>query len=91
MPLFMIGYDFHSPDEKSYDQLFTTLETLGTAFWDCLEATWLIETTKTAAQIRDEIKPYLRPGDRLLVMRCGEDAAWLGFEQVCKTWLEDRL
>ena len=49
MPLFMIGYDFHSPNERNYDKLFTALETLGTAYWDCLYATWLIEKTKTAA------------------------------------------
>ena len=91
MPLFMIGYDFHSPNERNYDKLFTALETLGTAYWDCLDATWLIETTKTAAQIRDHLEPYLQPGDRLLVMRYGGDAAWFGFEQVCETWLEDRL
>ncbi len=87
----MIAYDLHPSNEGNYDELFTALETLGTAYWDCLNSTWLIETNKPALQIRDQLKQYLQPKDRLLVMRYGGDAAWLGFEQVCKTWLEDRL
>jgi hypothetical protein len=38
---------------------------------------------KNASQIRDELKQYLKDDDRLLVMRYGEAAAWLGLKDEC--------
>lgn len=90
MPVYMIGYDLHQP-EQSYDKLYSALETIGSGYWDCLESTWLVVTDKTSVQIRDELKQYLKDGDRLLVMRYGEGAAWHGFKDDCQTWLEDKL
>jgi hypothetical protein len=91
MAIYMIAYDLHDPEGDNYDKLFTALEAMGSGYWDCLDSTWLVITDKTAIQIRDELKPCLRDSDRLLIMRYGEDAAWLGFEDDCQTWLEDKL
>jgi hypothetical protein len=91
MPVYMIGYDLHQPVEQTYDKLYSALETIGSGYWDCLESTWLVVTDKTPVQISDELKQYLKDGDRLLVMRYGEGAAWHGFEDNCQTWLEDTL
>lgn len=52
---------------------------------------WLLITERTAKQIRDELKQYLKEDDRLLVMGYGEGAAWYGFKDDCQTWLEDNL
>jgi hypothetical protein len=70
---------------------FRRLEVIGTGYWDCLDSTWLVITERTAAEIRDELKQYLGDDDRLLVMRYGEGAAWLGFKDDCESWLEDYL
>lgn len=91
MAIYMIGYDLHPSEEEDYDKLFAALETLGSGYWDCLSSTWLVITEKTPLQIRDELKPHLKKDDRLLVMRYGQGAAWLGFEDTCQTWLEDYL
>jgi hypothetical protein len=91
MAIYMIGYDLHPSKEENYDKLFTALEAVGSGYWDCLDSTWLVMTEKTPVQIRDELKQYLRDDDRLLVMRYGEAAAWLGFKDECQTWLEDKL
>ncbi len=93
MAICMIGYDLHpaSKAEGDYEGLFAALEELGSGYWDCLESTWLVMTDRTPAQIRDALKPHLKPDDRLLVVRCGGGAAWLGFEGECQIWLEDHL
>ena len=91
MAIYMIGYDLHPVKEENYDKLFAPLEAVGTGYWDCLDSTWLITTEKTPAQIRNEITQYLKDNDRLLVMRYGGGAAWLGFKDECQTWLEDKL
>ena len=91
MAIYMIGYDLHRSNGDSHDKLFAALEAIGAGYWDCLESTWLVITERTAAEIKDELKQYLDDDDRLLVMRYGEDAAWLGFKDGCETWLEDNL
>jgi hypothetical protein len=91
MAIYMIGYDLHSSAEMNYDELFAALEAIGSGYWDCLDSTWLVITEKTATQIRDELKRYLKDEDRLLIMRYGAGAAWLGFKDDCRTWLEDNL
>ena len=92
MPVYMIGYDLHPSEGENYSELYTALETIGSSgYWDCLDSTWLVITEKTAAQVKDVLKQYLKEGDRLLVMRCGEGAAWYGFKDDCQTWLEDNL
>jgi hypothetical protein len=91
MAIYMIGYDLHPVKGENYDGLFAALEAMGTGYWDCLDSTWLITTEKTPAQIRNEIKQYLKDNDRLLVMRYGDGAAWFGFKDGCQTWLEDKL
>jgi hypothetical protein len=52
---------------------------------------WLLITERTAKQIRDELKQYLKEDDRLLVMGYGEGAAWYVFKDDCQTWLKDNL
>jgi hypothetical protein len=91
MAIYMIGYDLHRPEEDNYDDLFAALEAIGSGYWDCLDSTWLVMTEKTPVQITDKLKPHLKDGDRLLVMRYGEGAAWVGFTDECQTWLEDNL
>jgi hypothetical protein len=82
MAIYMVGYDLHRSDGDGHDRLFAALELIGTGY---------IITEKTAAEIRDALKQYLGDDDRLLVMRYGEDAAWLGFKDACEAWLEDNL
>lgn len=91
MTVYIIGYDLHASEGEHYDKLYAALETIGSGYWDCLESTWLVVTEKTPVQIRDELQPYLKDDDRLLIMRYGEGATWLGFKNDCQTWLEDHL
>lgn len=92
MPVYIVGYDLNPPHgDHHYDELFTALEEMGSGYWDCLDSVWLIMTEKTPSEIRDELKRHLKDDDRLLVVRCGEGAAWHGFNNSCRTWLEDNL
>ncbi len=91
MAIYMIGYDLHPSREEDYESLYSALETIGSGYWDCLDSTWLLVTEKAVTQIIDELKPHLKDGDRLLVIRCGDSAAWHGFADQCQTWLEDYL
>jgi hypothetical protein len=91
MAIYVIGYDLHPSEGENYDKLFAALEGIETGYRDCLESTRLVMTDKTAIQIRDEITQHIKPDDRILVMRYGEGAAWLGFKYECQTCLENNL
>ena len=91
MAVYMIGYDLHRSESGAQDRLFSALEVIGTGYWDCLDSTWLVITDRTATEIRDELKRHLGDDDRLLVMRCGQGAAWLGFNDSCEAWLDENL
>ncbi len=93
MAIYMIGYDLHptSASEGDYEALFAALEAVGSGYWDCLKSTWLVVTEKTPAQIKSELARHLKHDDRLLVVRCCDGAAWLGFTDECQTWLEDNF
>jgi hypothetical protein len=94
MAVFMVGYDLHEGED--YENLITAIKTY--PWWHCLDSTWLIKSTKTAAQIRDHLQRHIKPDDRLLVMRYGNtehgvgaNAAWYGFNQECNDWLKQNL
>lgn len=90
MPVYMIGYDLNPSEKRKVwrPDLYTALEAIGSSgYWDCLDSTWLIITEKTATQIKDVLKQYLKDGDRLLVMRCGEGAACMGSRTIVRPGL----
>ena len=64
--------------ERDYADLVEAMERVGSATWPCFESTWLVNAQKTAAQIRDELKPYLDGNDQILVIEVGTAAAWRG-------------
>jgi hypothetical protein len=73
MAISMVSHELRSSKQK--DKLYAALEAIGAGYRDWLESTWLVMTERTALQIRDELKQYLRPHDRLLVIRHGAVAA----------------
>src|SRR3546814_5002418 len=54
------------------------------------ESNWVIVTTKTAVQIRDDLLTVLDSNDRLFVVKSGREAAW--HNSRCKNeWLKAKL
>jgi hypothetical protein len=84
----MIGYDLHEGED--YADLIDAIKTYGT-WWHCLDSTWLIESTDTALEIRDNLWQHMLEGDKLLVICYKRPAAWAGFKGNCQTWLKDKL
>ena len=77
MSCYLVGCDLSSPGHD-YIALVEAIEALGERSLECLHSTWLLTSDLTAAEIRDELKPYLGHGDRLVVAEVGRDAAWRG-------------
>jgi hypothetical protein len=92
MPIYMIGYDLDPKHGETHNELIETIKKVGTARWHCLESTWLVVTTKTAAEIRDELWNHMRGDGRLLVVQYAPPhSAWVGVSGDCAGWLTTNM
>lgn len=88
MTAHVVGYD-KSPG-VDYDALYKALKAYDDWWWD-LESTWVIITTKSAGEVRDELRPHLHKNDKLLVVKSSGAGAWTGFGTDPSKWLKDNL
>lgn len=75
MACYIVACELTRPGED-YIELTEAIERLATESRLCLKALWLVVTDKSAAQIRDELRPYLGQNDQLLVAQLSGEAAW---------------
>lgn len=86
----LVGYDLLKPG-KDYAKLIEKLKGYG-GWWHNLDSTWLIRTTKTASQVRDELKSYIDTNDRVLVLDVtGDNWATFGFAKSANDWLQSHV
>jgi hypothetical protein len=89
MTIHLIGYAPHRSAEWDDTRLIEAIKTIGSEWWHGLESTWLVSTTKTTTQIRDELASHMRPNDPLIVVACASAAAWSGFGDMQAYWLSE--
>jgi hypothetical protein len=87
MAMHLIGYALPRASERIDAGLIQAIKNIGSEWWHGFESTWLVSTTKTTDQIRDELAPHLSPEGRLIVVACGSAAAWSGFGDTQAYWL----
>lgn len=85
MKLYQISYDLRK--QRDYQSLYERIKAYGT-WCHALESTWIIATTQTAAQVRDNLKAAMDADDGLLVTRLRGDAAWYGLTTEKTEWLQ---
>ena len=84
----IITYDLCSPG-RNYDALYEKIKSYGTWAHIC-ESTWIISTTDSCSDIRDNLKSVIDSNDRLFVAALTGGAAWSNV--LCKSnWLKENL
>ena len=91
MTAYIIGYDLHPTKQESYDDLINAIKNIGSAWWHHLDSTWVVVSSKTATEIRDELWKHMYSDDQLLVVKSGGVAAWNGFNDKGSGWLKDNI
>jgi hypothetical protein len=64
--ILLVTYDLKGP-AGSYSDLFELLKEQD-SWWHYMSSTWLVQTDLDADQLVDQIRAYIKPGDRLLVL-----------------------
>lgn len=73
---YIVSYDLCTPGRSNYEELYAKLKSY--AYWGKLtESTWAIVTTENSVQIRDSLRSTIDENDRLIVIKSGQEAAWI--------------
>ncbi|MFH7118699.1 hypothetical protein ACHWGW_33925, partial [Klebsiella pneumoniae] len=82
MAIYCVTYDLKAPG-RNYDEVFDYLKNF--TYCKHLESFWLIDTTLTAAQLRDGLKSRVDSNDILFVARLQRE--WASRNYPCADWL----
>jgi len=84
MAVYVAAYDLHKPD-RDYEPLYEYLKSFD-SWAHCIDSVWLLDTNKTATDIRDGMLKNMHNRDTILVIRVNKDAAWNAFGD-CGNWV----
>lgn len=74
--ILIVTYDLRGA-AGSYEEFFDALKA-HRSWAHYLRSTWLISTSSSPGELFDELRPYIRPGDHLLVARLTKERqGWL--------------
>lgn len=89
MAVYIVTYDLHKQGQN-YECIIQKLNAYGT-HWHMQQSVWIIETTQSAAQVRDNLITCLDANDKLFVAKLSGEAAWYGYTSDINQWLKQRL
>lgn len=88
MSSYIVTYDLSAPN-RDYPKLYEYFQQY--AYAKVTESTWIIQTWKTAAAVRDEIADIVDSDDKVLVIQTTRNAAWIGLSGQIGDWLKNHL
>lgn len=92
MATLLVSYDLSKPETSS--DYARVVEYMRTYVTRCkpLYSLWMIKTTKTRTEVRDELLQITDSNDKLLVVDVtGDAAAWSGLSQETSDWIKAHL
>ena len=89
MASYVVTHDLHK-EGQNYDCLTKKLKKYGTYF-HIQGSVWIISSSDSAGQIRDNLKPCLDSNDKLFVGKLTGEAAWYGYAKSDTDWLKKHL
>lgn len=89
MKTLIVSYDLHKP-EKNYEGLIQKIRSYGK--WAKLGGSaYLIITSQTVTQVRDNLSALIDADDSLFVGTCPVPAAWKGLPDDVSKWILENL
>lgn len=91
MNTLLVGYDLNRTGQN-YDDLINALKEDYDNWWHHLDSTWIIKTSFSAEEVRNQLWQHMDANDEMLVVDItGDAAAWQGFNDRGSSWLRDNL
>lgn len=73
MATYMVSYEVQ--DQSVIDALIAVMRAAGDTM-QVLKNVWMVSTSVTAKQLREDMLAHVSAEDRLAIIRCGTGAAW---------------
>ncbi|MGC3932835.1 hypothetical protein [Pseudomonas atacamensis] len=87
MAAYMVSYEVQ--DQAVVNEIVAVIKAAGDAM-QVLSNFWMVSTSLTAKQLREQMLEYITPEDRLAVIKCGTGAAWKNIRGDNK-WMVEHL
>ena len=88
MSVYQINYDLRK--QRDYQSLYERIKAYH-SWCRPLESCWIISTTQSAQQVRDNLRAVMDEDDGLLVTRLSGEAAWYGLDDRVSRYLKNML
>jgi hypothetical protein len=85
MAVYCISYDLRS---SNYEGLINAIKSYG-LWWHQTESTWFVDSNQNSKQILDNLRNYIKSGDKIIVIRVQRDWWAVGHtedEYILKAW-----
>ena len=89
MRVYQISYDLHVSGQN-YASLTERIRAYG-YYCHLQQSVWVICTTQSATEVRDNLNACLDSNDKLFVARLAGEAAWSGYGTEISEWLKNQL
>lgn len=91
MKTYLISYDLINPETlPEYIRLFNTIKSA--TFWaKPLESVWLVKTTLSSVQIRDELVKVIDANDKIMIIEVTNNWATFNLPKEVTDWMQQRL
>lgn len=86
MSSFIISYDLIS--DKDYSSLYSAIRDYR-SFAHVLESVWIIKSSTSSAEIRDNLKSYIDSDDKLFVAKLTGESAWKNLSKEVSDWIQN--
>jgi hypothetical protein len=87
--MFLIVYTPNDPNNSAQEQISTAIKALGN--WsDRMQHAWFLETNISAGSVRDRLKQFINPNDRIFVSRITRHWSGFGMGTGFPEWLNRR-
>jgi hypothetical protein len=88
----IVAYDLKSPNDtpEDYTRMIAAIKEDFSSWCHIEQSVWVVDTTMTAAEVRDHLKTVLNINDVLFVARLNGNWASWNFGEQRNTWLKGR-
>ncbi len=87
MTIYSVNYDLRAPG-RNYDSLYGAIDSYSNCHM--LESYWLIDTSKSASEIRDRLQRHIDTTDQLIVTELKKH--WAAAQNCqCTAWLKSSV
>ena len=92
MAILMVSYDLGVPETSdTYKAFIEAIKSCGTTWAKPLKSQFFIATTKSTAEVRDALKPFLDSNDHLLVIGVTSHWATTRVPPDVTEWMKEQI